>query len=106
MSIVQFLFPRQQIVNAIESGRDVIYACPRYCLGEQLLNSIMAEFKEKEATRCALLTPKFKPTTRDIDYAAAWQSIATQLGVKSKVLPSDHDAFKRCLIQAAHQTSA
>jgi predicted MPP superfamily phosphohydrolase len=101
MSIEQFLSPRQQIVGVIESERDVIYACPKYCLGEQLLNSIMAEFRGRKGTRCAYLTPKLKPTTRDIDYATAWQSVAQQLGIKSKSLPADGDTFKRCLVVEA-----
>ncbi len=105
MSIAQFLSPRHQIVSALENERDVIYACPKYCLGEQILNSVMAEFKNRKGMHCALLTPKLKPTTRDVDYASAWQSVALQLGIKSKALPIESDTFNRCLVDALNKMS-
>jgi 3',5'-cyclic AMP phosphodiesterase CpdA len=105
MSIVQFLAPRQKILAAIERNEDVIYVCPKYCLGDQLLNSIMTELKTKQAARCAYLTPKLKPTTSEIDYASAWHSVTQQLELKSKDNPRTEDEFSRSLAKAVTRVS-
>src|SRR5262245_47593566 len=96
MSFVDALTPRSKIVAAIDEYDDVIYVCPKYCLGEQLLLSVMKELKNN-AVRCAYLTPKLTSTTRTVDYTQLWQSMVQQLGIKSAERPSSSEEFSRCM---------
>ena len=105
MSITHLLPVWQPLRDKIDGHFDVIYTCPKYCLGEEILNSLVNEYRKVQGTRCILLRPRLKPTTQEIDYGELWHSIEEQLKLKAKRNPKDGGEFRANFLQALSRRS-